>query len=366
MFLCHPEFDRELGKRYNCHLMDDYGYINARIRAMKAQLLKEEDYDDLLNRNSLEAVKSRLRKTTYAEDIQRLEGREERTLDVLVGAYRLNLERSLHKLTKITSGEPYLLFQTLLAKYDVYNVKTILRGKLRGVQRRDIRASLLPAGVLDEARLNQLVDQPDASKVVDLLATWGIAFPFLIGRELVKMVRDGDLSQIEYYIDDAYFRWAFSLLDGVGGNKEKVREILEGLVDTRNTMATLLLLKEGIKPLGRIKFLPGGSLSPLVKKRLEFAEDLKEGVEILKSTPYGKSIGESETKDLPTIERILEKAILWRALSMRHGDPLGIGVGISYIWAKEFEVINLRTLTFGVAFQLDRPRIREQLIYLNI
>jgi V/A-type H+-transporting ATPase subunit C len=346
--------------------MDDYGYINARIRAMKAQLLKEEDYDDLLGKKSLEDIKAALRKTSYAEDIQRFEGREERTLDVLIGAYRLNLERSLHKLTRISSGEPYILFQTMLAKYDVYNIKTILRGKMRGVEARDIRASLLPAGVLDEARLNQLVDQPDPSKVVDLLATWGIAFPFVIGRELVRMVREGNLQQIEYYLDESYFKWAFSYLNGGGGNKNKVREILEGLVDTRNIMATLLLLKEGIKPLGRIKFLPGGKLSSLMKRRLEEAETLEEGMEIVRNTPYGRSLGERETKDLPIIERIFEKVILEKALSMRHGDTLGIGVGISYIWAKEFEVVNLRTLTFGVAFQLDRPRIREQLIYFNI
>ena len=343
--------------------MDDYGYINARIRAMKAQLLKEEAYDDLLSRTTLEEIETALRKSPYAEELQKVESREKRTIDILITAYRLNLERSLHKLTKITSGEPAQLFHTILAKYDVYNVKTILRGKLRGVLTPEIKASLLPAGVLDEARLNQLIEQPDAPAVVDLLATWGIVFPFVIGRELVKMVREGNLQKIEYYLDNSYFSWAFDTLKGKGDNKEAVREVLVGLVDTRNIMSCLLLLKEGIKPLGRISFLPGGSLSSMTLSKLESSENLEMGLKVLKETPYGKTLGERKIKDLPTLERMFEKNLLDHALSMKYRDPLGIGLGISYIWAKEFEVVNLRTITFGIAFGLDKPRIREQLIY---
>ncbi len=228
-----------------------------------------------------------------------------------------------------------------------------------------MRASLLPAGVLDEARLNKLVEQPDAPQVVDLLATWGLVFPFLIGRELVKMVRAGNLQKVEYYLDSSYFNWAFGILKGGGENKDAVREVLEGLVDTRNIMSCLLLLNEGIKPLGRISFLPGGTLSKMVISRLESAQTYEQGIEILKETRYGKVLKERDIRDLPTLERLLEKNILDRALAMKYRDPLGIGLGISYIWAKEFEVVNLRTITFGIAFELDRPRIREQLIYFS-
>lgn len=344
--------------------MDDYGYINARIRAMKAQLLKEEAYDDLLNLSSLDEIAVTLRKTPYAEDIQKAEGREKRVLDLLITGYRLNLERSLHKLTRITSGEPSILFHTILAKYDVYNVKTILRGKLREVTTPEIKASLLPAGVLDEARLNQLVEQPDAPAVVDLLATWGLVFPFVIGREFVRMTRTGNLQKIEFYLDDCYFSWAFGMLRGKEDNKAATREVLEGLVDTRNIMSCLLLLKEGIKPLGRISFLPGGTLSRSALNKLESSETLEMGLEAVKETRYGKPLAQRKIKDLPALERMLEKTILEHALSMKYRDPLGIGLGISYIWAKEFEVVNLRTITFGITFGLDKPRIREQLIYL--
>lgn len=343
-------------------MIDDYGYINARIRAMKSELLTADFYDELLSADELSTLFELLKGTPYAEDITKARTKESRALDVLVTAFRINMERNFRKILKFSAGEPNALFRTILARYDIYNVKTILRGKIQGVEESEIRASLLPAGVLDEVRLTELLKQDTASGVLDLLATWGIVFPFVIGRTLVKAVREGSIQLMETYLEEAYFNWAFEEIAKGNGNKELLKAILTSLVDMRNIMACLILLRDHIKPLGRIKFLEGGRLSKTLIRALENAEALEEGIEIVRKTEYGKPLRDREIKDLPTLERILEKAGIDRALSFKKEDPLGIGLGIYYIWAKETEVTNLRTIAFGIAFGVSKHEIRDSLV----
>ncbi|MFU8891731.1 MAG: V-type ATPase subunit, partial [Anaerosomatales bacterium] len=44
------------------------------------------------------------------------------------------------------------------------------------------------------------------------------------------------------------------------------------------------------------------------------------------------------------------------------GDPLGIGVAVSYLWAKQNEITNLRIIVKGKAVGMPEDRVREELI----
>lgn len=343
-------------------MTEDYGYINARIRAMKAELLDKSHYDELIQSKTLGRMFEILKQTPYGEDITKAKTRETRDLDILLASFRLNMERNFRKILKFTDGEPRELISILLSRYDIYNVKTILRGKIQGVEEGEIKSSLLPAGILDEARLNLLLKEESASSVLELLASWGIHFPFVIGRDLVRATREGNIQEIEYLLEEAYYSWALSSLHGGNGNREILRQIITSLIDIRNVMASLILLKDGIKPLGRLKFIEGGTLKPVILKKLENSESLEEGIEVIEATPYGKILRGRKTKDIKNIERYLEKHQIETILKLRTGDPLGISIPVYYIWAKEVEVVNLRTIAIGVAFEIPKPEIRESII----
>ena len=64
-----------------------------------------------------------------------------------------------------------------LNRWDVHNLKTILRGKNIHSPPEEIREALVPAGTLDEATLVELLKQNDVRDVIDLLATWGSITP---------------------------------------------------------------------------------------------------------------------------------------------------------------------------------------------
>jgi V/A-type H+-transporting ATPase subunit C len=51
-----------------------------------------------------------------------------------------------------------------------------------------------------------------------------------------------------------------------------------------------------------------------------------------------------------------------RALSLGTGDPLGIGIGISYLWAKQNEITNLRIIVKGKSVGMPNDRVRREMI----
>ena len=342
-------------------MVDDYGYINARIRALKGKLLTREDYDELLRQTSLDGIIAFLKGTVYGEELSKALVTES-GLPAITRALRLNFQNVMQKILHFSAGEPHELFSVVLGRWDVYNLLTILRGKMHGVSDRDIQDALIPAGMLDETRLAELVRQPDASSVVDLVATWGVLMPVPVGRALTRLVREGRVQEMEYFLESQYFQWAFNRVQGGGENRALVRQALQTLVDIKNIIAALILIREGIKPLGRVRFLEGGTLSRSVLKDLEQAENPEEAFRVLERSPYGHVIRERAIRDIPTLERFLEKTQINRLVALKKQDPLGIGLGLSYIWAKYSEVVNLRTIAHGIYYSVPRPDLLETLV----
>lgn len=344
--------------------VDDYGYINARIRAMMGQLLKPRDYEKLLGEETPENLKVALKDTPYAGPIARHEASLQDPVEIVGRALVDHLAEVSRKLLKISDGEPRLCFSVLLGRWDVHNVKALIRGRMRGASDPSIQRSFMPAGVLDPVRLEQLLRDRDPLKILDRLATWGLQLPFVVGRDLIKAVNEGRLEDVELYLDRSYFQWAFERLSPRRPNTALVRELLRSLVDVRNVMAVLMLLKAGLRPRGRVKYLEGGRLKASDYRALEDAESLEQALDRLREGPLGRYLRDTKTTALETVERALESAVLHQAFQMRFADPLGIGVGIAFLFAKETEIINLRTILYGLEFGLRKAEIRQDLVFL--
>ncbi len=343
----------------------DYGYMNARIRAMKAQLLQPSDYDRLLAERDVDTLKIRLKETPYAPDIQKAETQYPDPSQVINHALLENLARTTRKLQKIAGGDAARYLSILLARWDIHNIKTLLRGRIRGASDTEIEASFMPAGALDPVRLKSLMVDKDPLKILDRLATWGISLPFVVGRDLNRMVREGKVEEMETYIDRSYFQWSLAQLNEQNPNEALLIHLLRRMIDIRNILASLVLIKVGTKPLGRIQYLEGGTLKRSVLRELENAETLEAAYEALQNTRYRKILEEKGIRSLGLVERALEWSILQEAYQMRFSDPLGIGIAIAYLFAKETEIMNIRTITYGLVFGLSKAEIREDLVFLT-
>ena len=108
----------------------DYGYINARMRGMKSRLLSHRALDDLILKPDLESLIADLENTPYREDIIEAKGRSSGILCIET-ALRQNFIKTFRKIQDLARQEEeakqYIVI--FLHRWDVQNIKTILRGK---------------------------------------------------------------------------------------------------------------------------------------------------------------------------------------------------------------------------------------------
>src|SRR5665647_1894847 len=153
-----------------------YEYANARIRAMKSRLLDRKELEELAGKLDIESVINQLEETPYREDIEDASVKYS-GIACVEDALRRNLSNTFRLILSFVKGEDaQTLMQIFLNRWDIQNIKTILRGKNIHAPANEILESLAPAGALDDATLVALTKQPDVKAVIDLLATWGIEY----------------------------------------------------------------------------------------------------------------------------------------------------------------------------------------------
>lgn len=345
-----------------------YAYANARIKAMKSQLLERSFYEQLLRAKNVIEVVVALERTVYGKDIH------EGVLS-LGGApgveegLRRNIVATFHKLLILTEGRVKELVKILLGRWDVHNLKTIIRGKHIGATDEEIFSSLVPAGELHEATLTELISQPDLRSVIDLLATWGISYSRPLTQSLKEFTQTLSLSRLELSLDRFYYEHAFQKLRDRSLDSALVREVLSREIDLINIMTLLRLVREEVSP-EEIKsfFISGGKeLSEGLFLSLAQEKDIDEIIFSLEKVSYGRSLSQGwqiflKTGAFSAIERSMEEQVIRKSIRLFRADPLSIAVIIGYIWAKFNEVVNLRIIVRGKEVAMPEERIKEALV----
>jgi V/A-type H+-transporting ATPase subunit C len=224
----------------------DYGYVNARIRGMKSRLLDRHTLEDLIFQPDLDSLISDLEKTPYKEEIIEAKGLYQGVLCIEY-ALRKNFIRTFQKILEYvreTEAERYL--RIFLHRWDVQNIKTILRGKNIHITNEEILDCLVPAGELDEATLNELVRQQDVRAVIDMLATWGIVYAKPLTEKYPEYLEKSDLALLECALDKYYYKEALDSVKTKSYNTLLIRDILETEIDVVNIRTILRMIRDNV------------------------------------------------------------------------------------------------------------------------
>ncbi len=354
----------------------EYEYGNARLRAMKSRLLGRPAYDELLSTANLDELIAALVRTPYQPDIEtalvRYAGAR-----CIAEAVRLNVARECRQIKSFFKGEPLQLIGALLERWDVFNLKTILRGHARGIPTDQIVESVVPAGELDAAALSALAAQPTIRATVDLLVTWRLPYARPLVAAMPAYVERGDLADLELALDRDRFEATLARLPVDDPDAALVREMLAAEIDTTNIMTLLRLTRVPDReaalrahyatPDPAPLLLPGGGLSAEQMSHLRQAGTVSDMARLLIGTPYGILVeGQLEayhqSGDLGLIQRALERWLILKGVSMFGRDPLSIAVAIGYLSAKQAEMANLRLIAYGKALGLERGAIGREMI----
>lgn len=351
----------------------DYGYPNARIKAMKSLLFDHAYYEALLDVDDVQEIIAALEKTSYKKDIEEgtlkypgVQGVEE--------GLRMNLVNTFRKVVKIadeSGSEVRELVHLLVGRWDVYNIKTIVRGKHIGATREEILDSLIPAGELHAVLLKQLAEAKDMKECLDLLAVWEVPYGRPLTAEFSHYVETGKLADMELALDKFAYQYALERTKRMFSlNARLVREIFQREIDFVNIMTIIRLSRERVDPEEAANyFIEGGKLIDLEKfLSLVQIEKPEEIVAQLQETPYWGSLSEGlqdylKYGSIAALERSMEDLIVKKNVAMFKGDPLSIAVIIGYVWAKFNEVVNLRILIRGKSVGIPKERIKKDLVF---
>lgn len=220
----------------------DFGYSNARVRAMNGELLSVDLYEQLIKAEDVAAALDVLEGTPYEPEIRQSVIRTGDT-GVLDQAIKQNLVKTFQKILGFVDGEAKELIEILLGRWDLYNLKTIIRGKRWRLSQSEILNSLIPAGQFDDILLGDLARQGDVNLVIDLLATWDHPYARPLRRAYARYLKYQNLAILEVALDKAYYERAFDKTKKRTQNNQLVREILATSVDVTNII-TLLRVQE--------------------------------------------------------------------------------------------------------------------------
>lgn len=341
--------------------MPDFPYVNARVRAMRSRLLDPARLEELLALPTLDAFIQALTSTPYGPQIQEALSRHQDGLRVVDEALARNFHDTTTKILSFADGKARALIEIVLMRWDLANIRLILRGKHTGRPEEEMISNLAPAGSLHEVVLQELVKQPDVPGVVGALA--GADHP--LAAPLAEGLRDyresKDLLALELHLDRFYAEYGLRVASGRGHSEQVVRSLLQTHLDVTNVKTALKLQRAGaLSAEEKLRFfVPGG---PLVTDKVFLT--MTDPATAEQRMPGLRAQGfpiKSLNADLTAFERELDLATFRTQSSLYLGDPLAIDIVIAYLAMKYHEVINLRLIARSKALGIPQDRVRKEM-----
>ena len=330
----------------------DFGYVNARVRGLRSRLLPQGFIGEQLQAEGFAALSGALAQSTYARDLD-----EARAGFGPLAAVDEALARSFVRATRLlldaSKGVAHDLIALLLRRYDLANLKAVVRGLHAGRDADEIMAAVLAAGELGAGVLRQMAGagDPAAAGQALALARHPLAEPFR--RATAGYRSDGDLLRFEVALDRAFFEgWVADArrLPAPGA----FRRLMVAELDAAN-------LRTAFKLRGRADdaegfFLAGGRDLP----RATFGRIARQPA----GEPLPKLAGAlapvSGATSFADVERALA-AVFDTAARRLTLDPLSVGLVTDYLRRKERETAQLRLLARGKYYGVPRAALAKEL-----
>ena len=357
--------------------MSGFDYGNARLRAMKARLISMKDLEALTESETLSGLIVALTRTAYRKAIEaalsQASGKE--CIDL---ALHKDLVETMDKIIDFYQDESREIVAIRLQRYDVHNLKAILRGLSRNAAPDQILLTLMPVGKLRINFLKELASVPEPRGAIDLLASTNSPFaqPFL---RLRSEHPGADTSLMEIWLDQwnyeatQKFLESISQSDGILANAIKIEADLVNLLTIlrfAQMPAERKFLRGwlGTENLNQLFIGPGHiPLDVFVNAGVE--DSLDATVNWFTRTIYEPVIQDgmkvyAQSGRLSDLEKRLQRFLKKWLVSQIAKDPLGIGVLLGFLALKENEVSNIRRIAYGIGMDFNPAVIQADLEFI--
>jgi len=309
---------------------------------MRTLLIPRREYEKLL-KMSLAEISNYLGETQYRQEINEL-GVMYKGIELIEQALRHSFQRTIAKLKRISPPEYKEVIDAYLTRYDVENIKTVLRAQQAKLSKEEFRELILPVGKLSLAELERL---------------FGLERQEVL-RALPFSVAGGPLSEIETALDRQHYESLLAFAQRMPRQGALFRDFILRLVETRDLLTLLRLRREGF---GQAEIAKHLFTTKRLFKRLLAAKDDESFATVIAASPFRDAIGGLLSgKSLIPVEIALTKRLYERALLFERQNPLSVYVILSFLFAKETEIENLQKIIKAKHLGIPAAVVAEQLV----
>ncbi|MGA9080369.1 MAG: V-type ATP synthase subunit C [Halobacteriota archaeon] len=333
-----------------------YAYGTARVHAMKVKLFPKETYAKLLVM-ALPEITRFIEESEYKAEVDEL-ARTYSGIDLVEFATHLNLARTFTKLMEMTMGEPHDLIVEYLRRWDIWNIKTILRGKMYGASDEEIVRILVPSGELAREYLQTLVRKSSVEEVI-------AALKGTVYYDVIKDIGYTESSmKVEDELDKFYYARMVDLVSRIGGSSLYLT-VIKMEIDVANLKTLFRLKNAGISGSRVLEYvIPGGLY--LSDKEIEKMADVPfdEFVALLGKYRYWSAISDLVTERMESLSKIelrLDKYLNEHVWKISTFNPLTVLPMLGYMLSKDAEVDNIQAIVRGKEAGLSQEIIKDHL-----
>ncbi len=341
----------------------NYPYVCARVRAKRALLLPRDTYKKLLLMDTHEITRF-LGESQYKKEITEL-GLKATGFQLIDLALNRNIAEVYQQILEYCEGDLAIMVSAYLQREDIWNIKTILRGKSYNAKPEEIMRALRSAGKYPEGYWQEIVqNSKSVSEAIDLLR--GNDYYEVVNN--FKQEWESQPDRCENRLEQAYYRF---LLNSINSYSEPNRLFLKFIreeIDLINIKTLLMTKFESVEAAAITSMIvPGGNIPDKTLQLLIEATDFKQFLEELQKIPNYQTIRDTiatieQTGSLSHVIRILEKDHLTKATKESYLHPLSILPILDFFVRKRIEVENLRILTRAKEKGLPNQTISELLV----
>jgi V/A-type H+-transporting ATPase subunit C len=344
----------------------NYPYICARVKAKKSVLLSRDTFNRMLSMD-LPEVGRYLSETQYREEISAL-GADYTGATLIELGISQNLAKTYSDVLSYSVGHARELISEYLHRWDIYNVKTALRGKLTNAPLEEIREILIPAGSLKPDFINQLIQSSSWEELIDRLNQQSTVY---VNPDMLRnAISSRKLAALEDELDKEYYASLLKSIKETTISEKRFLDFMRREIDIVNLKAMFKLKFEGSsgESLSRY-FIAGGTEFKMDRlTKMSSFEGMKELMDEFRQSSYAESMRPDierfeKEEDISSLLRALDRVLLETADKFSHLYPLSVLPVLDYVLAKKTETDNIRIIARGKESGLD-PEIIKKLLVL--
>lgn len=347
----------------------DLSNFNARVRGLRGRLLKRTDYEALLGAGNLDEYAERIRGTPYGPYMEIAKTHHPSSDDAIEAALVSNLSEAFELLRRAAPKDAGRFLEALMAGWEVYGIKTIIRGIAGGVKREDILPLLIPAGRLDRTAIKHLLAAKDVDDVIAFIETWGLPYAAPLKEGLPEYKKSGSIAGMEASLDLFIYGHLRALFKPRGLDETILAELLSLRIDMANVMTLMKTAGEGYaKDAVAGFFIEGGAnitrdefvrLS-WIKNRDELASA---AASVVGDDALARAVAAADADEMNLLEETFEGLLEHRLKKTTVVEPLSIALCASYVLMKAREIKNLRLICRSKAFSIPVDEIKRSIMY---